>query len=221
MGQKVNPTGFRLVTRKKWLSNWFAPKRLFGDWVGEDFKVRAFLQKKYQGASRFLIERERSGKFKVTIVTSRPGLVIGKKGAEIETVRKELAALIKRELREVFVEVEEIKFPVLDAKSVADGIARQLERRLPFRRVLKKAMQETMGHRQAGGIKVQVSGRIGGAEIARTEWYKEGRTPLHTLKANIDYAQARSQTTYGTIGVKVWIYLGDEVVVKPKQVVGS
>jgi small subunit ribosomal protein S3 len=220
MGQKVNPTGFRLCVRKKWLSNWFATKKNFGNWIGEDFKVRAFLQKKYQGASHFLIER--SGKFKVTIVTSRPGLVIGKKGAEIETLRKDISVLIGKDISDVFVEVQEIKFPVLDAKSVADGIARQLERRLPFRRILKKAMQETMGHRQAGGIKVQVSGRIGGAEIARVEWYKDGRTPLHTLKANIDYAQARAQTTYGTIGVKVWIYLGDEVVVLPKQqAVGS
>ncbi len=217
MGQKVNPTGFRLVHRKKWLSNWFAPKKTFGAWIGEDFKVRTFLTKKYPGASRFLIER--NPKFKVTIVTARPGLVIGKKGAEIETLRKELGVLIERPIADIFVEVEEVKFPVLDAKSVGEGIARQLERRLPFRRILKKAMQETMGHRQAGGIKVQVSGRIGGAEIARTEWYKEGRTPLHTIKANIDYAQSRAKTTYGIIGVKVWIYLGDEVAVvaKPKQ----
>jgi len=221
MGQKVNPTGFRLVTRKSkgWLSKWFATKAEFGDWIGEDQKIRLFLQKRCQGASRFLIER--SSKLKVTIVTSRPGLVIGKKGVEIDALRKEIGTLTGKDVRDVLIEVEEIKFAVLDAKSVAEGIAKQLERRMPFRRILKKAMQETMAHRQAHGIKVQVSGRIGGAEIARTEWYKEGRIPLHTLRANIDYAQARAETTYGTIGVKVWVNLGEEVSVQPKQAVGG
>lgn len=223
MGQKINPTGFRLVIRKSkgWLSKWFpSTNSECGDWVGEDHKIRLFLQKRCQGASKFLIERNAS-KLKVTIVTSKPGLVIGKKGAEIDALRKEISTLTAKEVRDVLIDVEEIKFAVLDAKSVAEGISKQLERRMPFRRILKKAMQETMAHRQAAGIKVQVSGRIGGAEIARTEWYKEGRIPLHTLRANIDYAQARAETTYGTIGVKVWVNLGEEVTIQPKQVVGG
>lgn len=219
MGQKVNPTGFRLVTRKKWLSSWFATKREFGDLLGEDQKLRKFLQTRCPGASRFLIERTRN--IKITIVTSRPGLVIGKQGAERDLLRKEVSALIGKDVREVIIEVEEIKFPVTDARCVADGIVKQLERRIPFRRILKKAMQETMGNRAVSGIKVQVSGRIGGAEIARTEWYREGQVSLHTLRKNIDYAEARAETTYGTLGVKVWINLGDEVVVQPKKVVGG
>lgn len=213
MGQKVSPTGFRLVTRKKWLSNWFANNQEFGNLIGEDRKIRQFLMAKpaAQGASRIQIKRM-SGKIEVTIVTARPGLVIGKKGAEIDVIKNELRKLTGKE---VWVEVEEVKRPDLDAKLVAEGIAKQLERRIPFRRVLKKALQTSMDA-GAAGIKVQISGRIGGAEIARVEWYKEGRIPLHTLRADIDYAQGRAETTYGSIGVKVWINRGDEVLVKAK-----
>ncbi len=218
MGQKVSPIGFRLVRRKKWLSTWFANKQEFGDLIAEDRKIRKFLASKaaMQGASRFQIKRM-SGKIEVIVHTSRPGLVIGKKGAEIDILKNELRALTGKE---VWIEVEEIKRADLDAKLVADGIAKQLERRIPFRRILKKAMQTSMDA-GAAGIKVQVSGRIGGAEIARVEWYKEGRIPLHTIRANIDYSQGRAETTYGSIGVKVWINLGDEVVVKPKTAVGG
>ncbi len=214
MGQKVSPIGFRLVRRKRWTSNWFANKKEFGDQIGEDKEIRDLLIKKpaCQGASKFQIKRM-SGKIEVTIFTSRPGLVIGKKGAEIDVLKAELRKLTGKE---VWIEVEEIKRPDLDAKLVADGIAKQLERRIPFRRILKKAMQTTMDA-GAAGVKVQVSGRIGGAEIARVEWYKLGRIPLHTLRADIDYSQGRAETTYGSIGVKVWINKGDEVIAAPKQ----
>jgi small subunit ribosomal protein S3 len=214
MGQKVSPTGFRLVTRKRWTSNWFAGKQEFGSQIGEDKKIRGWLITKpaCQGASKIQIKRM-SGKIEVTIFTSRPGLVIGKKGAEIDVLKNELRKLTGKE---VWIEVEEIKRPDLDAKLVADGIAKQLERRIPFRRILKKAMQTSMDA-GAAGIKVQVSGRIGGAEIARVEWYKEGRIPLHTLRSDIDYAQGRAETTYGSIGVKVWINKGEEIIAAPKQ----
>jgi small subunit ribosomal protein S3 len=213
MGQKVSPIGFRLVRRKKWLSTWFANKQEFGTVIGEDKKIRDYLATKpaCQGASRFQIKRM-SGKIEVTIQTARPGLVIGKKGAEIDVLKNELRQLTGKE---VWIEVEEIKRPDLDAKLVADAIAKQLERRVPFRRILKKAMQTSMDA-GAAGIKVQVSGRIGGAEIARVEWYKEGRIPLHTLRADIDWAYGRAETTYGSIGVKVWINRGEDVIVAPK-----
>ena len=218
MGQKVSPTGFRLVHRKKWLSNWFANKQEFGNLIAEDKKIRTLLMTKpaCQGASRILIKRM-SGKVEVTIVTSRPGLVIGKKGAEIDVLKVELKKLTGKD---IWIEVEEIKRPDLDAKLVADGIAKQLERRIPFRRVLKKAMQTSMDA-GAAGIKVQISGRIGGAEIARVEWYKEGRIPLHTIRADIDYAHGRAETTYGSIGVKVWINKGEEIISPIKQAVRS
>jgi small subunit ribosomal protein S3 len=218
MGQKVSPTGFRLVHRKKWLSNWFANKQEFGNLISEDKKIRTLLMTKpaCQGASRILIKRM-SGKIEVTIVTSRPGLVIGKKGAEIDILKADLKKLTGKD---VWIEVEEIKRPDLDAKLVADGIAKQLERRIPFRRVLKKAMQTSMDA-GAAGVKVQISGRIGGAEIARVEWYKEGRIPLHTIRADIDYAHGRAETTYGSIGVKVWINKGEEIIAPIKQAVRS
>ena len=218
MGQKVSPTGFRLVRRKKWLSTWFANKQEFGSLIGEDRKIRQFLMTKpaCQGASRIQIKRM-SGKIEVMIFTSRPGLVIGKKGAEIDILKNELRQLTAKE---VWIEVEVIKRPDLDAKLVADGIAKQLERRIPFRRVLKKAMQTSMDA-GAAGIKVQISGRIGGAEIARVEWYKEGRIPLHTIRSDIDYATGRAETTYGSIGVKVWINKGDEVIAPAKTAVGG
>lgn len=202
MGQKVSPKGFRLVTGKKWRSVWYAGKLEFGKMLIEDQAIRKYLKKKAscQGASEFTIKRM-SEKIEVTIHTARPGLVIGKKGMEIEVLKKELRDLTGKE---IWVEVEEIKRPDLDANLVAENIAKQLERRVAFRRAMKRALQSTI---DAGalGIKVQVSGRLGGAEIARTEWYKEGRIPLHTLRANIDYATATAQTTYGSLGVKVWI----------------
>ncbi|MFY7843115.1 MAG: 30S ribosomal protein S3 [Rhabdochlamydiaceae bacterium] len=207
MGQKTSPVGFRLVRNKKWKSLWYANKQEFGDLLSEDNLIRNFLMKKpaCSGASLFSIKRM-SGKVEVTIHTARPGLVIGKKGAEIDVLKQELRQRIGKE---VWIEVEEIKRPDLDAFLVAEAIAKQLERRVPFRRVLKKAMQSTMDA-GAAGIKIQISGRIGGAEIARKEWYKEGRIPLHTLRADIDYSTGRAETTYGSIGVKVWINKGEE-----------
>jgi len=207
MGQKVNPISFRLVCKRDWRSKWYANKKEFGDMVVEDYRIRAYLLKKpaLVGVSSIRIKRM-SGKIEVTIITARPGLVIGKKGAEIDVLKNELAKLTGKE---VWVAVEEVKRPDMDAQIVADSIAKQLERRIPFRRAMKKAMQSATDA-GAFGIKVQLSGRIGGAEIARTEWYKEGSTPLHTLRADIDYAIARAETTYGSIGVKVWIYRGED-----------
>lgn len=211
MGQKTHPVGFRLVRNRNWRSKWFANKQEFGTLLIEDQKIRAFLLKKpaLQGTSRITIRRM-SEKVEVTIHTARPGMVIGKKGVEIEVLKGELSRLIGKN---VWVEVEEVKRPDLDAKIAADSIAKQLERRIPFRRAVRKAMQAATDA-GAQGVKVQVSGRLGGAEIARTEWYKEGSTPLHTLRADIDYATGRAETTYGSIGVKVWIYRGEDVHVK-------
>ncbi|HAZ15390.1 MAG: 30S ribosomal protein S3 [Chlamydiae bacterium GWC2_50_10] len=208
MGQKTSPIGFRLVRTKDWRSSWYANKQEFGKLLGDDKKIRDFLSSKpsCQGASKFTIRRM-SGKVEVTIHTARPGLVIGKKGAEIDQLKADLR---KATGEEVWIEVDEIKRPDLDAKLVADAVAKQLERRMPFRRVLKKAMQASMDA-GARGIKIQIAGRIGGAEIARTEWYKEGRIPLHTIRVDIDYAMGRAETTYGSIGVKVWINKGEEM----------
>lgn len=207
MGQKTSPTGFRLIINKKWKSLWYANKQEFGNQVGEDKQIRDFLMTKpaCSGTSCLTIKRM-SGKIEVTIHTARPGLVIGKKGAEIDVLKQELKKLTGKD---IWVEVEEIKRPDLDAKLVADGIAKQLERRMPFRRVMKKALLSSMDA-GAAGIKVSISGRVGGAEIARTEWYKEGRVPLHTMRADIDYGMGRAETTYGSIGVKVWINKGEE-----------
>lgn len=209
MGQKTSPIGFRLVRNKRWRSSWFANKQEFGTLLGEDHVIRKYLLLKpcCSGTSQLTIKRM-SGKIEVTIHTARPGLVIGKKGAEIDVLKQELKKLTGKE---IWIEVDEIKRPDLDAKLVADGIARQLERRIPFRRVMKKAIQASMAA-GAAGVKVSVAGRIGGAEIARTEWYKEGRIPLHTLRADIDYAMGRAETTYGSIGVKVWINKGEDLV---------
>ncbi len=209
MGQKGSPIGFRLVTRKKWQSNWYANKQEFGDLLEEDRLIRKYLEKHPAcvGTAAFTIKRT-SGKIEVTIHTARPGLVIGKKGAEIDILKNELKKLTNKE---IWIEVEEIKRPDLNAKLVAESIAKQIERRVPFRRALKKAIQTTMDA-GAAGIKVQIAGRIGGAEIARTEWYKEGRIPLHTLRMNIDYGVKTAHTSYGSIGVKVWINKGEELI---------
>lgn len=196
-----------MIRNRNWRSKWYANKKEFGDLLVEDQQIRAHLLKKpaLQGTSQITIRRM-SEKIEVTIHTARPGLVIGKKGAEIDILKSELFRLTGKE---VWVEVEEIKRPDLDAKIIADAIGKQLERRIPFRRAMRKSMQASM---DAGalGIKIQVSGRLGGAEIARTEWYKEGSTPLHTIRADIDYATGRAETTYGSIGVKVWIYRGED-----------
>jgi small subunit ribosomal protein S3 len=215
MGQKTHPIGFRLVRNKKWRSIWYANKQEFGNLLGEDHRIRKYLMTKpcCVGASQYTIKRM-SGKIEVTIHTARPGLVIGKKGAEIDILKQELKRLTGKE---IWIEVEEIKRPDLDAKLVAEGVSKQLERRIPFRRIMKKAMQSSMDA-GAAGIKIQISGRVGGAEIARVEWYKEGRIPLHTIRADIDYGTARAETTYGSIGVKVWINKGEEQV---KRAVGG
>lgn len=211
MGQKVNPISFRLVRKRDWRSKWYANKKEFGDLLIEDQLIRSYLLKKPALAGTSMIKIKRmSGKVEVTIVTARPGLVIGKKGSEIDILKDELSKLTGKE---VWVAVEEIKRPDIDAKIVANSIAKQIERRIPFRRAMKKAMQSSIDA-GAHGIKVQLAGRIGGAEIARTEWYKEGSTPLHTLRADIDYAIDRAETTYGSIGVKVWIYRGEDNLVK-------
>jgi small subunit ribosomal protein S3 len=212
MGQKTSPTGFRLALNKKWRSIWYANKQEFGTLLAEDQFIRKYLMSKpaCSGTSLLTIKRM-SGKIEVTIHTARPGLVIGKKGAEIDVLKQDLKRITGKD---IWIEVEEIKRPDLDAKLVADGIAKQLERRIPFRRIMKKAIQASMDA-GAAGVKVQISGRIGGAEIARTEWYKEGRIPLHTLRAEIDYAMGRAETTYGSIGVKVWINKGEENTSRP------
>lgn len=207
MGQKVCPISFRLIRNKKWRSRWFANKKEFGDLLIEDQEIRNYLRKQAScaGASKFVINRM-AEKIEVTIHTARPGLVIGKKGAEIDKLK---ASLSKKLGKQVWIEVEEIKRPDLDAQLVADSIAKQLERRVSFRRAMKKAIQSSMDA-GAHGIKVMVSGRLGGAEIARSEWYKEGSTPLHTIRNDIDYGEARGETTYGTLGVKVWINRGED-----------
>jgi small subunit ribosomal protein S3 len=208
MGQKVSPTGFRLALRKKWRSVWFANAKNFGNFLEEDRQLRAYIMKKsFANSISNLVVRRMSDKIEVTIRTSRPGLIIGKKGSEIGALKEDLKKFAGKE---VWVEVEEVKRPDLDAKLVAEGIAKQLERRVAFRRAMKKALQATMDA-GAAGIKVQVAGRLGGAEIARTEWYKKGRIPLHTLRADIDYATARAETTYGSLGVKVWINHGEQI----------
>ncbi len=206
MGQKTSPIGFRLALTKKWKSVWFANKKEFGRYLFQDKQMRDFMMKKpcCVGTSEIIIKRM-SEKIEVTLHTARPGLVIGKKGAEIEVLKQELKKLTGKD---IWIEVAEIKRPDLDAQLVAEAISKQLERRVAFRRVLKKSIQATMDG-GAAGIKVQISGRVGGAEIARTEWYKEGRIPLHTLRVDINYATARAETTYGSIGVKVWINKGE------------
>lgn len=214
MGQKTNPVGFRLIINHQWKSCWYANKREFGPSLFEDDKIRTYLMKKAccQGTS-WITVRRMSDKLEVVIHTSRPGLVIGKKGSEIDILRGELSKLTGKE---VWIEVEEIKRPDLDAQIVADGIAKQLERRIPFRRAMKKAIQSV---REAGapGIRVQVSGRLGGAEIARREWYKDGVIPLQTLRQDIHFAYGRAETTYGSIGVKVWINRGEYNAVRRKK----
>ena len=206
MGHKVNPIGIRLGITRDWSSKWYADQRTFPHYIAMDFKIREFLKKKLKEASvsKILIERP-ARKAHITIHTARPGVVIGKKGEDIESLRAQVAKLLKMPVNDVRINIAEIRKPELDAKLVAEGIAQQLERRVMFRRAMKRSVQNTM-RLGALGIKVQVSGRLNGGEIARTEWTREGRVPLHTFRADIDYALAEAMTTYGVIGVKVWIF---------------
>ncbi len=224
MGQKVHPIGIRLGVVKRHNANWYASPKNYADYLLKDLEVRKFLLDKLNGknskdvkgkdskdknagnamVSNILIERP-TGAAKITISTARPGVVIGNKGAEIEKLQRELTQIMSIPVQ---VNIHEIDKPDLEATIVAEGIASQLEKRVMFRRAMKRAVQNSM-RAGAKGIKVEVSGRLGGAEIARTEWYREGRVPLHTLRADIDYATARAETTYGTIGVKVWIFRGE------------
>lgn len=206
MGQKIHPTGFRLSVQRNWLSRWYANSNNFATMLNEDIKVREFLHDRLKNASvgRILIERP-SKNARITIFSSRPGVVIGKKGEDIEVLRNELQ---KRMGVPVHVNIEEIRKPELDAQLIADNIAQQLEKRIMFRRAMKRAMQNAM-RLGAQGIKIMSSGRLNGIEIARTEWYREGRVPLHTLRADLDYGTSEAKTTYGIIGIKVWIFKGE------------
>ena len=209
MGQKVHPIGIRLGISKDWLSKWFANSSDFPINVQNDFLIRKTLGEKLKDAATSRIEIERSSnKITITIHSARPGIVIGKKGEGIEGLRFELGKLLNTSINNIHLNINEIKKPELDAKLVAASITQQLERRVLFRRAMKRAVTNTM-RLGAEGIKVKIAGRLNGAEIARSEWYQEGRVPLHTLKADIDYGVAEAKTTYGIIGVKVWIYRGE------------
>jgi small subunit ribosomal protein S3 len=209
MGQKVNPVGIRLGITREWTSKWYASTKDFPAHVYTDFKVREFLKKRLAEASVSRIQIERAArKVNITIHTARPGIVIGKKGEDIEKLRGEVARMMKMAQTDVRINIAEIRKPELDAQLVADGIAQQLERRVMFRRAMKRAVTNTM-RIGALGVKVRVSGRLNGAEIARTETYREGRVPLHTFRADIDYGLGEAKTTYGVIGVKVWIFKGE------------
>ena len=209
MGQKVHPTGIRLGIVKDFTSKWYANSKDYADFLNSDLEARAFLKKKLAQASVSRIQIERTaGSATITIQTARPGLVIGKKGEDIERLRKEVTQMLG--LPQVHINIEEVRKPELDAQLVAESVAQQLERRIMFRRAMKRAVQNTM-RLGAQGVKINVAGRLNGAEIARTEWYREGRVPLHTLRADIDYGFAEASTTYGIIGVKVWIFKGEVI----------
>ncbi len=209
MGQKVHPIGIRLGISKDWLSKWFSNSSEFPNNVYQDFLIRKTLNERLKDAATSKIQIERSSeKTTITINSARPGIVIGRKGEGIEGLRSELAKLMNTTINNVHLNIKEIKKPELDAKLVASSITQQLERRVLFRRAMKRAVTNTM-RLGAEGIKVKISGRLNGAEIARSEWYQEGRVPLHTLRADIDYSIAEAKTTYGIIGVKVWIFRGE------------
>jgi small subunit ribosomal protein S3 len=214
MGQKINPIGFRLGVSRDWNSRWFAKGRGFSTMLNEDLKVRDFLKRKLAHASVSKVIIERPAKdARITIYSARPGVVIGKKGEDIELLKAELRRLLGVQM--VHVNIEEIRKPETDAQLIADSIAQQLEKRIMFRRAMKRAMQNAM-RLGAQGIKIMSAGRLNGIEIARTEWYREGRVPLHTLRADIDYGFGEAKTTYGVIGIKVWVYKG-EVLSKHEQ----
>jgi small subunit ribosomal protein S3 len=215
MGQKVNPFGIRLGITRDWMSKWYAGKKQFPVLLHKDFVVREFLTRKLKDASVSRNQIERAAKrVNITIQTARPGIVIGKKGEDIEKLRQETARLLGMTVNDVRLNIAEIRKPELDSKLVADSIAQQIEKRVMFRRAMKRAVMSTM-RSGALGVKVRVSGRLNGSEIARTEWYREGRIPLHTFRADIDYGLSEARTTYGVIGVKVWIFKG-EVFDKPQ-----
>ena len=213
MGQKTHPYGFRLGYNKTWHSRWYAENN-YADTLVEDVKLRKQLKDRLNHAGVSEIDIERSGdRMRITIYTSRPGIIIGRKGAEVDKLRDDL---VKQLGREVHINIQEVQRPELDAQLVAESIAGQLVRRVSFRRAMRKAMESAFRF-GAKGVKIMVSGRLGGHEIARTEWYQEGRLPLHTLKADIDYGLAESRTSYGVIGVKVWVYRGDLVREKSRR----
>ncbi len=206
MGHKINPIGIRLGINRTWDSRWYAQRAEYGQLLHEDMKIRAYLKKtlKQAGVSKIVIERPHK-KCRVTIYSARPGVVIGKKGADIEKLRREISKMTSSE---VHLNIVEVRKPEVDAQLVAENIAQQLERRVAFRRAMKRAMQSAM-RMGSEGIRINCSGRLGGAEIARMEWYREGRVPLHTLRADIDYGVTTAVTAYGTCGVKVWIFKGE------------
>ncbi len=208
MGQKINPTGFRLAVTKDWSSKWFAKSNEFSTVLKQDIDVRNYLRTRLANASvgRVVIERPAKSA-RITIHSARPGVVIGKKGEDIEVLKRDLQNLMGVP---VHVNIEEIRKPELDAQIIADGIAQQLEKRVQFRRAMKRSMQNAM-RAGAKGIKIMTSGRLNGADIARSEWYREGRVPLHTLRANVDYATSEAHTTYGVLGLKVWVYTEGDV----------
>ena len=208
MGQKIHPTGFRLAVTRDWGSRWFASKGEFAKTLGDDLKVREYLKKRLSHASvgRVVIERPAKNA-RITLYSARPGVVIGKKGEDIEALKRDLQGIVGVP---VHVNIEEVRKPEVDAQLIADSIAQQLERRMMFRRAMKRAIQNAM-RLGAQGIKIMSAGRLNGIEIARTEWYREGRVPLHTLRANIQYGFAEAKTTYGIIGIKVWVYKGDQL----------
>jgi small subunit ribosomal protein S3 len=206
MGQKIHPTGFRLAVTRNWGSKWFANTKHFGPTLLQDIKIREYLKKKLAHASVAKVTIERPAKnARITIHSARPGVVIGKKGEDIETLRTDLRRMMGGD---VGLNIEEIRKPEIDAQLVADSIAQQLEKRIMFRRAMKRAIQNAM-RLGAQGIKIMSSGRLNGIEIARTEWYREGRVPLHTLRADIDYGFSEARTTYGVIGIKVWVFKGE------------
>ena len=217
MGQKVHPIGIRLGIVKDWSSKWYADTQTFPVYVKQDHEVRVYIKNKLKDASVSKINIERPAKkANITIMTARPGIVIGKKGEDIEKLRAKLAVMMDLHINDVRININEIRKPELDAQLVAEGIAQQLERRVMYRRAMKRAVTSTM-RLGAEGIKVKVGGRLNGAEIARSEWYREGRVPLHTLRADIDYGFYEANTTYGIIGVKVWIFKG-EIFDKPEVI---
>src|SRR5881409_2143112 len=218
MGQKTNPVGLRIAVTRDWRSKWYAGKKEFGKLLTEDREIRELLKKKLESASvpQILIERA-ANRARITIHTARPGIVIGRKGAEIDKLKEELSKMTGKE---IYVDIQEIKTPELDAQLVAENIALQLERRISFRRAMKKAVQTAMDF-GADGIKIRCAGRLGGAELARTEMYHEGRVPLHTLRANIDYGFAEASTVYGKLAAKCWIWNGETKVERGNKPAGA
>lgn len=218
MGHKVHPTGFRLGVIKDWTSTWYADSKNFPEFLNADLKVRAFIKEKLKQASVSRVQIERPARnARITIHTARPGIVIGKKGEDVESLRQQVSKMMGVP---VHINIEEVRKPELDAYLVAESVAQQLERRIMFRRAMKRAVTNAM-RLGAKGVKICVAGRLNGSEIARTEWYREGRVPLHTLRADIDYGFAEANTTYGIIGVKLWIFKGEVFDAKPQDTIAT